>query len=667
MSPEHLELLEQYLDGTISPSGVNQLLERMAADPAFKTELAEALRMNGLLHAGVGPDASCDRLADVVDRGIPSGGRALESKVMAMIQERGIQSPRSDRGRGGAGPWVKVAIGTAAACALIMIGWRLFREGAGARLVAAGSDVVVERGLEKISARVPFALDGGDTLHVPPGGWAWIRYPDGTTLQVGSETSLTLDEKGAGSAGKRVRLAVGMVLAEVVPQPAGRPMAFSSPHAETKVLGTSFSLAVGKDATKLIVRHGKVAFSRTEGGASIEVSSGQVATAARGTPLAAEPVRRELLGKLGKGHFLLGVMSGLGESWVGDTRQQDCRWDLRYQHLGANWTQWNANGAFVPMYLEESERLGVIPVLTYYGMIRSTPGQLEAGEVAGQIQKHCNSTSAMRKYLTDVRLFMQKAGAHGKPVILHVEPGVWGQFLSAPEFRPNVLEGIHVGVRSTGLPELEGLDDSASSFGKAFGVLRDRYAPNVLLAWHVSRAEGVTPGVAAGGLLGCGAWDMLFTDVGDRDAGFKEARGVANAWWKEKDFTEFREWGAELYARTGLPLMIWRIPLGNTYMATCNNTPWHYMDNRVEYWLEGYPSNRHLAEWAEAGFIGLLFGGGTVECTVHRDNARDGVTNPPPVAGNKGEASSFPDDDGGYLRVRGGNYYRKGPLRISGN
>jgi hypothetical protein len=107
--------------------------------------------------------------------------------------------------------------------------------------------------------------------------------------------------------------------------------------------------------------------------------------------------------------------------------------------------------------------------------------------------------------------------------------------------------------------------------------------------------------------------------------------------------------------------MVWRIPLGNTVMAACNNTPWHYMDNRVEYWLEGYPGNRRVAEWSEAGVVGFLFGGGATDCTVHKDNAKDGVTNPPPVAGNKGETSTFPDDDGGYLRLRAGKYYQSGP------
>jgi ferric-dicitrate binding protein FerR (iron transport regulator) len=655
VTPEQTELVEQYLDNTIAAPEAKRLLEGLDADAAFRAEFAEALRMNGLLHAGVGPDAACERLADVVAIAIPSGGRNLDSRVMEQIQKQGLRPARRRS-------WFRW--GSAAAVLVVGIGaWLFFREAPAIQVVAAGAEVAVDRDGGTMSVAPPVALRGGDGLRVPAGGWAWIRYADGTTLQVGADTALSV--VGDPSVAKSVRVTRGIVFADVMPQ--STPMILASPHAETRVIGTSFSLAVGKESTRLLVRQGKVAFTRPGEGGSITVAGGQVATAAKGAPFAAEPVRGDLLRRLGKDSFLLGIMGGWGEKWAPDTRAQGCRWDLRYQHLTANWTQWNANGAFASMYLQESEKLGIVPVFTYYGMIRSSPAKVDPSDLAAELAKTCRDASIMKKYFSDVKVLFQKVGATGKPVIVHVEPGVWAQFLTAPAFRSQGLEKIQVAVRSSGVPELEGLDDSAASFGKAFGVLRDRYAPNVLLAWHVAKADGLAPEAAADALLKCGAWELLFTEVGDRDAGFKEARGVQGAWWTEKDFVDFREWGKEIYARTGLPLMIWRIPLGNTYMAACNNTAWHYMDNRAEYWLENYPANRHIKEWADAGFMGLLFGGGSIDCTVQLDNAKDGVTNPPPVPGNKGEQSTFPDDDGGYLRLRAGNYYKSGPLRLTGN
>lgn len=628
MSPEETELLERLLDGSADAAAIERLL---AAGPDVRKEIVDALRLNGLLHAGLGPDPACDRLADVVAVAIPQGGQALESRVMERIH--GLPPKRSRR---------RLSLVAAAAVLLLALGsWALLLERPLAGLVAGGPGVVSR------------PLRDGDVVAVPPSSWAWIRYPDGTTLQVGADSLLTLRPR-------RVQIARGVVFADVRPQ--SEPLILVSPHAETKVLGTSFSLAVGAESTRLLVREGRVAFSNA--GAAIELRGGQTATAAAATPPVAEPIRSELLRRLGKEHFMLGIMSGGGEKWIEETRAQGCRWDLRYQHLGGNWTQWNPNGAFVSLYLEESAKLGALPVFTYYGLLRSTPVSPDPAVVAAEIARNSRNIDLMRKYFQDLRLLMQKAGARRQPVILHVEPGVWSRFLTAPEFAPHALDQIPMIVRSSGVPELQGLDDNAASFGKAFGVLRDRFAPNVLLAWHVSKVDGLSPSTAADALLRCGAWELLFTDVGDRDAGYREARGSAKAWWTDQDFASFRDWGRDVYARTGLPLLVWRIPLGNTRMAACNNTPWHYGDNRAEYWLEDYPTNKHLAEWAEAGFIGLLFGGGTTECTVHLDNAKDGATNPTPVPGNAGERSDFVDDDGGYLRLRAGRYYQSKPLEF---
>ena len=656
MTPEQTELVEQYLADSIAAPEAKRLVDLLEADAEFRKEFAEALRMHGLVHAAIGPDADCSRLAEVVAVAVPSGGRHLDSRVMEQIRNEGLRPAR----RRSWGRFVGVA---AAIGAFALVGWFILREAPPVRIVAAGSDVVVDREGSTIPVAPPITLGQNDVVRTPAGGWAWIRYADGTTIQVGADTRLSI--AGVPPVAKAVVVTRGIVFADVTPQE--RPMVIRSPHASTTVLGTSFSLAVSPEATRLLVREGKVSFTKPEENAAIVVTSGQVATAAKGVVLQAEPVRGELLRRLRKGNFMLGIMSGLNEKWVSDTRAQGCRWDLRYQHLAPNWTQWNANGSFATLYLQESEKVGAVPVFTYYGMIRSSPSKVAPGDLAAELVKTCRDAAAMKKYFSDVKLLFQKAGSAGTPVIVHVEPGVWAQFLTAPAFRSEGLDQIRVAVRSTGVPELEGLDDTAASFGKAFGVLRDRYAPNVLLAWHVAKSDGLSPEAAAAALLKCGGWELLFTEVGDRDAGFREARGAQGAWWTDKDFAEFREWGKEIYARTGLPLMIWRIPLGNTHMAACNNTAWHYMDNRAEYWLENYPANRRIAEWADAGFMGLLFGGGTIDCTVQHDNAKDGVTNPPPVAGNKGEQSTFPDDDGGYLRLRAGNYYKNGPLRLTGN
>lgn len=370
-------------------------------------------------------------------------------------------------------------------------------------------------------------------------------------------------------------------------------------------------------------------------------------------------------------HFMLGVTAAPGDKWVEDVRSQGARFDIRYQYLAGgvntpnNWKNWNRPaGAFVTNYLNECARMGVMPCLTWYQMFQSLPCGAKEAEDAGN-KHNCESADTMKAYFEDVTLLLKKCGEFGKPVIVHVEPDLWGYMRLSRPFSPNDPEKIRVIVKSTGLPELAGLDDTAASFGKAFCLLRDKYASSLLLAWHASKWGNPDPKAMANFCLKSGDWDLLFTDPSDRDSGWKVARNNApGAWWSEEDFASFRDWSGELFKLTGLPLMAWQIPMGNTYMASCNNTEGHFMDSRAEYFLENYPDNRHIAEWKGRGYIGLLFGGGAGGCTSVADAMKDGVTNPEPAKNNKGEKAAFPDDDGGYLRLRGGNYYAKGPVPL---
>jgi len=387
--------------------------------------------------------------------------------------------------------------------------------------------------------------------------------------------------------------------------------------------------------------------------------------------LAVESRYEEVVRKL-RPHFMLGVAAAPGDSWVEETKAQGAQWDVRYQYLAGgvntpnNWKTWNRPaGAFAAHYLAESGKQGAIPCLTWYQMYQSLPCGAQGDEAQGN-KRNVESPATMKSYFEDFALLMRKCGEFGKPVIVHVEPDLWGFFLLNPAFKPNTADQVRVMVKSSGFAEAAEFDDTAAGFGKALIALRDRHAPNVLLAWHASMWGRPDSKATAEFCRKTGPWDLVFTDPSDRDAAWKLAKNyhAQGAWWSEKDFERFREWSGELHRLTGLPLMAWQVPMGNTHMASCNNTEGHYMDNRPEYFLENYPANPHLAEFKAAGYIGLLFGGGAGGCTSVRDTMKDGITNPEPVKDNKGEKAVFADDDGGYLRLRGGEYYRKGVLPL---
>jgi hypothetical protein len=122
-----------------------------------------------------------------------------------------------------------------------------------------------------------------------PGGAAVVKFPDGTRLELGSDSALreiTVHEGGA----KAACLERGRLVARVAPQPAGRPMLLVTPHAEARILGTMLILSVEPESTRLEVKEGRVGLKRLSDGASVNVTSARVCTASARGELAPKPL-----------------------------------------------------------------------------------------------------------------------------------------------------------------------------------------------------------------------------------------------------------------------------------------------------------------------------------------------------------------------------------------
>jgi len=288
--------------------------------------------------------------------------------------------------------------------------------------------------------------------------------------------------------------------------------------------------------------------------------------------------------------------------------------------------------------------------------------------------------STMTAYWADVTLFLQKAaqGAAGEPVVLHVEPDLWGYIEQVAD--NNADPDVPAAVASTGNADLAGLPDTAAGFAQAFLRLRDRYAPNVLLAYHLSgwgtmvdlhvsqTSDAETDALAARAAAFYASlhadFDLAFTDLADRDAGFyQQVHGDGGAsWWNASDFPRYARFIGGFVAATGKRMVVWQIPMGNTVMRATDGTWGHYADNRPE-WFLADSADGHLAAWRDAGVIGLLFGGGAEGTTCACDAMGDGVTNPA-ASGSHTRASLSADDDGGWLRDRVSAYYAAGALAL---
>ena len=360
-------------------------------------------------------------------------------------------------------------------------------------------------------------------------------------------------------------------------------------------------------------------------------------------------------------------------------RSVGARLGFRYTYLaggvntGEGWATWQPGGGFVSHYDASSFANGITPVFSYYMLRQSKPGGSD--ETKADLA-NLNNLATMRAYWADVALFFQRAKAK-KTVVLHVEPDLWGYVEYAA--KGDAASTVPAKVAATGRADLAGLPDTAAGAAQAFVRLRDRYAPNVLLAWHLSgwgtredigysdpplgHVDAVARKAARFYRSFGARFDLVFTDASDADAAYKQKvdgdRGAS--WWRAGDYRRFSRLWSTFARAAGRRVVVWQIPVGNTKMRAQNNTSGHFQDNHVQWWL-GEGTRSRVQALARAGVIGLLFGAGGEGSTCACDARHDGVTNPAPIDGNTLRSLNA-DDDGGYFKARARVYLRR-PVRL---
>lgn len=441
-------------------------------------------------------------------------------------------------------------------------------------------------------------------------------------------------------------------------------------------------------------------------------------TSAAGTrPRATAPETGASHGALPAGlpsHFGIGLSAepdatGL-YGWVPDS---GVPFDYVYQYLaggvntGQGWRTWNSAAQFPLFYAQGAAEDGAIPVFSYYQLLQSA-GPCSSCEEARRDLAHLNAPSIMKAYYADFAMLMKGLGpgsyggvtGYGGTAIVQVEPDLSGyaeqavldnrrcfRFCTGRGNDPAMLDAS---VASSGYAAVAGYPDTYQGFNLALLHLRDRFAPNVLLAFHVSgwatlydvdsstdpSLDASTLGTTAGTFAalagaqtvraGTSAYDLVFNDVADRDAGFHKYVDGSDVFWDRlnvavPNFHRWEDYVGAAVAAAGRPALVWQIPLGNQYFETENDTWGHYQDNRAEYFFG------HVGELRAAGVIGLLFGAGNAGSTTNVDTMGDGVTNPPATCTSDGVSSgqvcadhpsTVSDDDGGYLRMAAAAYYQ---------
>lgn len=403
-------------------------------------------------------------------------------------------------------------------------------------------------------------------------------------------------------------------------------------------------------------------------------------------------------------HLGLGVSADLGAQGLGGwVPQTKVPFDYVYQYLaggvntGSGWQTWDRDATFPLIYADEAKAQHHLPVFSYY-MIKQSKLSCQCGEAQGDLTR-LNDPSIMASYFEDFRTLMERLGPRtwdgvkgfGGTAIVQVEPDLSGYaeqavldsddcygFCTGSGNDPSLLKAA---VAKTGVPQVKQFPNTYLGFNEALLHLRDLYAPNVLLAFHESPwatgqdiASNTNSGLdvtrlgqeagtfaALSGVRptmpGLSTYNLVFTDVSDRDA---QLTGV---WWDptNRHLPDFVQWEQYIGSSASVfrkPVFVWQVPLGNEWFDTENGSYGHTQDNRIEYFFA------HPRQLIDAGIAAVLYGAGNAGSTAVGDADGDGVTNPSPTCHTlygtttcADHVSSYPDDDGGYLRLWAARYY----------
>jgi hypothetical protein len=340
----------------------------------------------------------------------------------------------------------------------------------------------------------------------------------------------------------------------------------------------------------------------------------------------------------------VGLVEDPGETWMLDS---GVAWDMRYHYFTKGWRDnwgWDPdnNGGWGRRWMDECDDQGFIPVIQYYCM-RNEPG---GGE--GQFYNKTKNAATMAAYFDDFKVLMQRAKAFDKPVLVLLE----GDGFAYMEIQSNEDPDAYAAIAASGMPELNGLPDSAAGWGLAFLQIRKAVgADKVILGMHISAwASGkdiayfqadvpLQPEVdkvyaflselgLADNLTGS-TYDVLVGDPLDRDSDYYRITKGQDRWWDADDdapvttksFNRYAEW-LRLWNQTATKRwVLWQIPLGNANHLNVANTGGlreGYRDNRAEYFFAS--GTGHLRKFADTGVIALLFGPGAGGQSYHTND-----------------------------------------------
>lgn len=381
---------------------------------------------------------------------------------------------------------------------------------------------------------------------------------------------------------------------------------------------------------------------------------------------------------------------------------QNTRVDVRYIYLNNGpgeygWYTWaGGNGNRARRYIRESKTLGVIPFFVYYNIP-------DAGESYYTDLQHIQDPAYMAAYFADLVRALDIISTEGgdDTVGIILEPDFLGYMMQNSGLQPaQIAAQVHAvydaGILTRGIdPDFA---DNVTGLVQAVNYIISSRAPNAVFGWQfnlwaslsdgsgipatglmritdslglaagrariVQEAQKVADYYLAAGVTSYGA-DFVSVDKYGLDGGFGGAAAPWNStwFWNAIHWNNYLLYTQGLNQRTGVPVMLWQIPVGHINHSLAanprdpsglfpdlNNTSQRYEDSAPSFFYgdtfttqgdvqrqqyfgqedEDHPESvsidgtgaitwaSHMTAARDAGVAGILFGDGVGDATHGR-------------------------------------------------
>jgi hypothetical protein len=284
--------------------------------------------------------------------------------------------------------------------------------------------------------------------------------------------------------------------------------------------------------------------------------------------------------------------------------------DYRYQYImPESFVSWG-DSLYAKTYAAKSQSMGIKSAFVWYNL-----GKVSESQVA----QNLDSTAFMTDYVSRYENFLsQIASVNQKDYIIVLEPDMYGLLLQGG-YAPN-LSCADIPVKMAPAAAVTGSSYTSDLCGWAnyvIGRAKQKLTNGVIIGhmmnhWGINipfqvgqgRIEAhIMSGNAEGAFLnsfGNYKGDVVFVEKTDRDAGVKATSAPDQDWfWDTANYAKYFTWAKVLSTKTSLRIVGWQVSEGNM-----NHPVTAHRDDAAQYFLD------HPAQWADAGFIGILFGPG---------------------------------------------------------